>query len=318
VKVLVIGGSRFMGVATVERLLAAGHEVTVFNRGTRAGLWAGRAREVYGDRSDAAALAQLARDAFDGVVDFCAYTARDTDALLDVVGDVARLVHLSSGTVYRLDPVLPWPEETPYGPAALWGDYARGKIECEQTLRARRDPALATTAVRLPWVLGPGNYADRERFVLNRLLDGEVVLLPGDGKSLHQFVSSAQVADAIVRILERSRVGWSALNIASPGYVSLEAFVRICGDVAGVDVRVRCVGGGATGTGEDVFRMAEPVFPFPNENYLLDLSASAAAGVAPPPTTLRQMLEDALSDLEAHPDRRAWRRTTAELAQLAA
>ena len=316
-KVLVVGGSRFMGVATVERLLAAGHDVTVFNRGTRAGLWAGRAHEVHGDRADPTSLGQLGREAYDGVVDFCAYTARDTEALLDAVGNVARFVHLSSGTVYRLDPVLPWPEETPYGPATLWGDYALGKIECEQVLRARRDAALATTAVRLPWVLGPGNYADREAFVLNRLLDGALVLLPGDGKSLHQFVSSAQVAEVLVRILEQPRVGWRPLNIASSGFVSLEGFVRICAEVAGVDARIHGVGGGATGTAEGVFRMADPLFPFPNESYLLDLSAATAAGLAPAPTTLRRMIEDALADLRAHPERRAWTRTAAEQRHLA-
>src|SRR5438093_4186694 len=165
--VLVVGGTRFMGVATVERLLGRGHDVTLFNRGSRAGMWAGRVREVRGDRADPNALAQLAGEAFDGIVDFCAYTARDTQALLRVQGDVPRLVHVSSGTVYRLDPRLPWPEETPFGPAALWGDYARGKIDCEQALRSQRSPTTATTAVRLPWVLGPRNYADRGAFGLN-------------------------------------------------------------------------------------------------------------------------------------------------------
>ena len=152
--------------------------------------------------------------------------------------------------------------------------------------------------------------------MLNRLLDGAVVLLPGDGKALQQFVSSAQVADSLVRILERPHNGWRALNIASDGYVSLAGFVGICAEVAGVEARLRHVGGGATGTGDAVFRMAEPVFPFPNENYLLDLTASVEAGVAPPPTTLRQMVEDGLADLKAHPGRRAWRRTAAELSRL--
>jgi nucleoside-diphosphate-sugar epimerase len=316
VNVLVVGGTRFMGVATVERLLERGHDVTLYNRGTRAGMWPGRVRELRGDRADPSALAQLAGEDFDGVVDFCAYTGRDVQALLAVQGHVPRHVHVSSGTVYRLDRRLPSPEATPYGPAELWGEYARGKIECEQVLRAKRAATTATTAIRLPWVLGPRNYADREAFVLNRLLDGEQVLLPGDGKALQQFVSAAQVAHSLAAILERFDEGWRAFNIASPGSVSLEGFVRVCAVVAGVEPRFRRVGGGPTGTGGAVFAMANAIFPFPNESYLLDLTASVEAAIAPPPTTLDRMIEDALEDLNTSPERRSWRRTPAETSVL--
>jgi len=314
VKVLVVGGTRFMGVATVGRLLEHGHDVTLLNRGSRTGLWPGRLRELRGDRTDPASLAQLAGEEFDGVVDFCAYRGLDTEALLAVQGDVPRLVHVSSGTVYLPDPRLPWPEETPYGPAELWGDYARGKIECERVLAARRPKETATTFVRLPWVLGPRSYADRGAFVFNRLLDGAEVLLPGDGKALQQFVSSEQVAQSLVAILERFGDGRHAFNIASPGYASLEGFVELCAAVAGLEARIRTVGGGPTGTGSSTFTMTDAVFPFPNENYLLDLDASVAAGVAPPATTLDEMLAAELAELEARPERRAWRRTAAEQA----
>jgi nucleoside-diphosphate-sugar epimerase len=313
-KVLVVGGTRFMGVETVERLLERGHDVTLFNRGTRPGLWAGRVRELRGDRTDPTSFGQLAGGLFDGLIDFCAYTARDSEALLRVQGNVPRLVHISSGTVYRLDPRLPWAEETPYGPAEIWGEYARGKIECERVLQAQRSPETATTAVRLPWVLGPRSYADRGAFVLNRLLDHEELLLPGDGKALQQFVSATQAAHSIVAILEQFDRGWRAFNIASPGYASLEGFVHTCAAVAGVAARIRRVGRGATGTGSPVFVMTDAVFPFPNENYLLDLSASTSAGVAPLPTTLEEMLRSELEDLNANPERRRWQRTAAESA----
>jgi 2'-hydroxyisoflavone reductase len=317
VKVLVIGGTRFIGIDTVERLLERDHEVVLYNRGTRPGLWPGRVKELRGDRADSRALRQLEGEDFDGIVDFCAYTARDTQALLDVQGNVPRFVHMSSGAVYQPRPQLPWPEDTPYGPAPLWGAYARGKIECEQLLRAARRDVAATTAIRAPWVLGPRSYADREKFVLNRLIDGEEILLPGEGKALQQFVSSRQVAHSIVAVLETfGDGGWRAFNIASPGYVSLEGFMRVCASVANVEPRFRHVGGGPTGSGSSVFDMSNPIFPFPNENYLLDLAASERAGIAPPPVTLESMIEEALADLNAHSEQRNWRRTAAELSLL--
>jgi nucleoside-diphosphate-sugar epimerase len=317
-RILVVGGTRFLGVETVERLLAHEHEVTVLNRGSRRGLWPGRVREATGDRRERAAFAQLAGERFDGVVDFCAYTASDTRALLATFGRVERLVHVSSGTVYALEPRLPWPEETPYGPAPLWGEYARGKIDCERVLRAERPASTATTAVRPPWVLGARSYADRERFVLNRLLDGEELLLPGDGKAVQQFVTSGQVAHAIVAALEAFEDGgFRAFNVASPACASLEGFVQVCAEVARVEPRVRAVGGGPTGTGAPSFEMTNPVFPFPNESYLLALTAAEAASLSAPPVALDEMIEPTLTELAAAP-RRSWQRSAAELAVLAA
>ena len=316
-KILVLGGTRFMGVDTVELLLDHDHEVVVFNRGTRKDVWPGRVHETHGDRTDAAALTQLAGETFDGVVDFCAYRDSDVRNLLAVQGEVQRLVHMSSGTVYALEPRLPWAEDTPYGPAMLWGEYARGKIECEHVLRGERPAWAATTAIRPPWVLGPRSYADRERFVLNRLLDGEPILLPGDGKAVQQFVTSAQVAYAVVAALEAfDGGGWRAFNVASPGYASLEGFVKICAEVADAEPVVRLVGNGPTGTTSPVFEMANPVFPFPNENYLLDDSALERAGLAATPVALDAMIEMSLAALLGSSERR-WSRTAAELAVLA-
>jgi nucleoside-diphosphate-sugar epimerase len=316
VKVLVVGGTRFMGVDTVELLLEHGHEVAVFNRGTREGRWPGRVRALRGDRTDAASLAQLAGESFDGIVDFCAYRAGDVRGLLAVQGETQRHVHVSSGTVYALEPRLPWPEETRYGPAPLWGEYARGKIDCEEVLRSERPASAATTAIRPPWVLGPRSYADRERFVLNRLLDGEVILLPGDGKALQQFVTSGQVAHAIVAALEAFEDGgWRAFNVASPGYASLEGFVAVCAEVAGAEPIVRLVGNGPSGTGRPVFEMVNPVFPFPNENYVLDTSALERAGLAAAPVALETMLAASLAALLDSPERH-WSRSPAELALL--
>lgn len=311
--VLVVGGTRFIGRATVELLLSSGHQITMVNRGNRANPWPQRVREFVADRRDPAALEPLGAEEFDAVVDFCAYTAPDTQALLEALGHVQRLVHISSGTVYRLDPHLPWNEQTPYGPARVFGAYAQGKIECEETLRRTRSSGEATTVIRFPWVLGARSYADRERFVLNRILDRAEVLLPGDGQAVVQFLSVGQAAEAIDAVLQRfDDGGWRAFNIASPGFTSLQGFVEICGAVAGIAPRVRAIGGGATGTGDEIFDMQDCVFPFPNLNYVLDLRASEAAGVAPAPVDLEDMLTETMVELQEEAARRVWRRTPVE------
>jgi nucleoside-diphosphate-sugar epimerase len=318
-KVLVMGGTRFMGLAVVQELLRRDHDVTLFNRGTRAVPWTDRVRALQGDRNDAAAMEQLRRLSFDGVIDLSAYTQAQTEKLLAVLPDVPRVVHCSTGAVYAPQPVLPWPESTPYGPWSLWGGYGREKLGCERILKTSRPRELATTVLRLPYVLGPENYADREEFVLNRLLDGAEILIPGDGLGVQQFVSARQVGQAMVASLEAfAGGGWRAFNIAATGFVSLQGFVEICAAICGSPPKWQLLGGASTGTPEDSFNPADAVFPFPNVNYVLDVSASARAGIAPAEDSVYEMIREAFGALMATPKRRSWSRTPAELSHIGA
>jgi nucleoside-diphosphate-sugar epimerase len=312
-----MGGSRFMGLAVVERLLQGGHEVATFNRGTRSVPWNGTVQEVIGDRDDPDAVAKLSALRLDGIIDLSAYTADQTRKLLMVQGDVGRHVHISSGAIYAPQPLLPWAEDTPQGPWPLWGTYAAEKLASEHVLAAHRPRDAATTVLRFPFVLGPRNYADREEFVLNRLLDRVPLLLPGDGKAVQQFLSVDQAAEAMVHCLETFDTGGTrAFNIASPALASLEGFVYACARVAGVEPLYRVLGSGPTGTTSTVFNPVDCVFPFPNENYILDLRASERAGVSPAPVRLDEMITRSLEALLDDPSRRAWRRTLAESAAL--
>jgi nucleoside-diphosphate-sugar epimerase len=302
-----------MGIELVNQLLSAGHEVVTFNRGTRRPAWHRHVETLIGDRNQPAAVAPLARRAYDAIIDLAAYTTAQTELLLSVAGHVERFVHVSTGAVYEPQPILPWPEETPYGPWSLWGEYAVQKLGCEDALRERRPADTATTVLRFPYVLGPRNYSDREEFVLNRLLDRQEVLIPGDGKAVQQFLSAAQAAFAMVAAVQSSATpGFRPFNVASSELASLEGFVCACAEVAGVEPRYRTVGGGPNGTGLDVFVGSNYLFPFPNENYVLDLGRSERAGLAPPFEGLKDMIAAALEALLADPSRRRWARTDAE------
>jgi nucleoside-diphosphate-sugar epimerase len=315
-RVLFMGGSRFMGPAIVRALVRAGHDVTVCNRGTRPLGWP-EVREVVADRDAPGALAPLAHERFDVVVDQSAYTAAQTSALLDVVGDVEVLVHCSSGAVYAPVPELPWAETTPMGPWPLWGAYGREKLACEQLLRRRR-AGRATTVLRLPYVLGPGNYAAREEFVLNRLLDRAPLYLPGDGQAVVHLVSVEQVAAAFLGAVRTAPgTGWRAFNVAGPGAVtSLEGFVRLCEEVTGLEARLL-----RTGRDHLVGGAFEPdacCFCFPNAPCLLDGGAAERAGLGVQAVGVRQMIADAHEHLLAHPERRSWEPTAGERAAAAA
>lgn len=311
--ILVMGGTRFVGVATVEALLRDGHDVTLFHRGSRTPTWSAPVQHVLGDRTVPADLARLQRLNVDAVVDFSAYTQDQTSLLLDALPDVAQLVHVSTVNVYAPSPLLPWPEDTPYGPYPLWGQYAVEKIGCELTLRRRRAEPLSTVALRFPLVLGPRNFIPREEFVLNRILDGQQILLPGDGQAVHQYLYFSHAADALARAVTLTEPGFTAFNVASPRCAtSLEGFVDVCAEVAGRPAITRTVGGGPTGLDLPQFDTRNCVFPFTNENTLADLNAARDAGLLAPFLDLREMIDTALRALTDEPERRRWSRTEAE------
>jgi nucleoside-diphosphate-sugar epimerase len=310
-----MGGTRFLGLEVVRQLLDAGHEVTVFHRGSRHPWWEAHVTTITGDRTVPDDLRRLAEVRPDAVLDLSAYTSAQTEILLDALGDAPRWVHVSTLNVYQPQHVLPWVEAMPYGPYPFWGNYAVEKIGCERALRTQR--TQRTVSLRFPLVLGPGNFLPREEFVLNRLLDRATILLSGDGQAVHQYVWIEHAAHALAAALELDVDGFAAFNVASRRCMtSLEGFVGVCAEVSGTVPDVRRVGGGATGNDREQFDNANCVFPFSNENTFADLSAADAAGLLSPYMSLHEMIRAALEHLQENPERRRWTRTEAERAAM--
>lgn len=311
--VLVMGGTRFMGLPTVRRLIERGHDVTVFNRGTRPDALPGDVAQIRGDRDNDADLAKLAAKDFDAVIDYSAYFPEQVTRLHAAIPDIPSLVHISSSAVYAEDPVIPWPETNALSPSRLWGQYSVNKLNGETALREARTGG-STAVLRPPYVLGPNNYNLREEFILNRILDGAEVLIPGDGQAAVQMMSTEQVAYSAVAIVESPPAGWQDYNVGSEWYITLPGIVESAARVVGKPGRSRIVGGGAFGPGLDGYDATNFIFPFPNAPLALDVSKLAADGYAPPAETMDQMFAVALEDLLKNPERRKWELSAAEIA----
>jgi nucleoside-diphosphate-sugar epimerase len=114
VRVLVIGGTRFMGYHLAWRLIAAGHEVTLLNRGTHPDPFGGRVERLRADRTTPEFATVLAGRSFDAAVDFAAFQRADAEGVVRVLdGRVGHYVMISTGQVYlvRTDPPVPSREE---------------------------------------------------------------------------------------------------------------------------------------------------------------------------------------------------------------
>lgn len=237
-QVLVIGGSRFIGRAIVQRLLMDGHQVTLLNRGQAPDPFGTRVSRVIGDRSEPEVLQRaVARRDFDAVVDVIAFREEDTQRAVEKLsGRIGHFIHVSTASVYLVRDSLfaPFREDDFAGrlapkteaTATSWL-YAYHKRRCEETLqRAWEDFQFPYTSLRLPMVVGPDDYTDRTKAYLERLSDGGPLILPDGGLNSWGFIWVADVAETIAANLMNANAFGRAYNLAQREIVSLRQFVE--------------------------------------------------------------------------------------------
>jgi nucleoside-diphosphate-sugar epimerase len=303
-RVLILGGTRFLGRSVTRMLLEGGAEVTLLHRGVTAASDVG-VTTVLGDRSQPDGLAGLGESRFDAVLDMSAYFSDWTRASAEALtGRISQYVFISSGAVYRPSAELPWPETTPYGPTPIWGRYGEEKVASEQLLwAARQEGRYGVTAFRFPFILGPANFADRESFVFSRLEAGRPILLPGNGQAVNQFVYVEDAARAIVAALERPDVAdGEAYNCTYPRGITNRGWVELCADVAGLDARIVPVDVEAVGVASEVVDLTDIVFPYPDAHYLLDGTKLTRQLGVEMTTGNRRMIEEYAAWWESAPD----------------
>lgn len=186
-RVLILGGTKFIGPHVVRRLAAGGHEVTVFHRGETEAALPSTVRHVHGDFSEFAnhvdALRALASEV---VLDMVPFRKEDAQRVKAFKGVARRVVAISSGDVYRAfgriwrtepgppDPV-PLSEDSPLreklSNAGL--DYNKTAVERE----IMGDPDLSVTILRLPATHGPNDSQHRLFKYLKRMDDQRPVIL---------------------------------------------------------------------------------------------------------------------------------------------
>ncbi|MFM7314412.1 MAG: NAD-dependent epimerase/dehydratase family protein, partial [Cyanobium sp.] len=192
--VLMMGGTRFVGRPLVAHLLAAGHRLTLFTRG-RQPLPAG-IEHLAGDRSSPEGLDRLSGRRFDVIVDSSGRTLEDTRLVIERTGAPShRLVYVSSAGVYADSELWPLDEDAPTDPASRHA----GKAETEGWLQAEGIPF---TSFRPTYIIGPGNYNPIERWFFDRLVHGQPVPLPGDGRLITQLGDVRDLAQAMARCME--------------------------------------------------------------------------------------------------------------------
>lgn len=242
-KLLVLGGTLFLGRHVVEEALAAGHEVTTFTRGrTNPDLFP-EAEHLVGDRDDA--LDSLRGRSWDGVVDTSGYVPRVVRQSAELLRDnTGRYVFVSSVSAYA-DMSKPIDESSPLAPLTdpfsedyRGPDYGALKAACEHVV----DEVYGDrgTSVRAGLIVGPFDPTERFTYWPRRLAEGGDVLAPGTPDDRVQFIDARDLASWLVELAQRGPGGpVNATGPADPLTMG-ETLARITAAVGG-DARLHWV-----------------------------------------------------------------------------
>src|ERR1700728_2516468 len=218
-RVLVIGGTLFIGKLLVKRLLAADHDVTVLHRKAEHP-FGRRVRNAMADRNDAASIrSALEGLRFDAVYDIAYDWERGTTAAQveatakSIPGDLTRYIFMSSVAAYGDG--LNHSEDDPLASDFHADAYVRNKAVSERALfRMYHESRFPVVTIRPPFVYGPENPFYREGFFWDRLKLDRPIIIPGDGNRLMQFVYVNDLVEACFNALEKHTAPGRAFNVA--------------------------------------------------------------------------------------------------------
>ena len=245
-RVVVFGGTRFIGRAIVEELAATGHTVLVVHRGRLEPPDMPAVQHLHVDRSELASHAdELKVFAPDAAVDCRALTRGDAEAVVHALTGDLRLAVISSVDVYRAfgalnddretDPV-PLDEDSPVredryplrGKMPGMEDY--DKLDVEEVFRAH-----GGTALRLPMVYGEHDYQLREEYLLRRVRAGRLRIPFGGGTWLACRGYVRDIAKGVLLTLKHPSTAGDVLNLCEDRTYSMRMWSLMVLEAAGSD-----------------------------------------------------------------------------------
>ncbi len=250
-KLLILGGTRFVGRHLVNAALARNHQVTLFNRGNHPSEALTNVETILGDRNTD--LSKLQGRHWDAVIDTCGYLPRTVSASAKALSDsVERYVFISSQSVYADVSVIGVDETAPLatltseqleeanaidssGPASAvnYGKMYGGlKALCEQA--AEEVLPNRVLSIRPGLIVGPDDYTGRFTYWVGRVARGGEVLAPVRPDRYVQFIDVRDLAEWIVRMIEGDKTGvYNASGL--PNSITMETILQQCKAVSDSD-----------------------------------------------------------------------------------
>lgn len=239
-KILIMGGTRFIGVYLSRLLVKAGHEVTLFTRGKSpvtqkiAGEsdqeyaeFSSKVLHIKGDRKDFEFVkTKLSVSGFDVVYDINGREAVEVEPILDALPNLEQYIYCSSAGVYLKSDILPHFEIDAVDPKSRH----KGKLDTENLLTGR---GINWTSLRPVYIYGPLNYNPVEEWFFHRLKAGRPIPIPNSGLQMTQLGHVKDLARAFLMVLGNEKASKQVYNISGAKYVTFSGLAKACAKAAG-------------------------------------------------------------------------------------
>ena len=239
-KILMLGGTRFIGVYLARMLVDEGHEVTLLTRGKSPvttqipddtdeyyAEYSKAINHIACDRKDADAVAsKLKGTGFDVVYDINAREKEDIEPILGALPNLDQYILCSSAGVYLKSDEMPHNEVDAVDPKSRH----KGKLDMETHLESIGGNF---TSVRPVYIYGPLNYNPVEEWFFHRIAEGRPIPVPGNGKQITQLGHVKDLGTAFVKILGNEKAKNQIYNISGEKFVTFDGIAKACAEAAG-------------------------------------------------------------------------------------
>ncbi|KAK8329375.1 hypothetical protein V6Z12_A11G315200 [Gossypium hirsutum] len=239
-KILIMGGTRFIGVFLSRLLVKEGHQVTLFTRGKAPvtqqlpgesdsdyAEFKSKILHLKGDRMDFDFVkSSLSAEAYDVVYDINGREAAEVEPILDALPNLEQFIYCSSAGVYLKSDMLPHCEIDAVDPKSRH----KGKLNTESLLESRD---VNWTSVRPVYIYGPLNYNPVEEWFFHRLKAGRPIPIPNSGVQITQLGHVKDLATAFIAVLGNEKASKQVFNISGEKYVTFDGLAKACAKAGG-------------------------------------------------------------------------------------
>jgi 2'-hydroxyisoflavone reductase len=299
-RILIMGGTAFVGRHIAQAAIDAGHEVTLYHRGRTGSDLFPEATHLTGDRNED--LSALRAGDWDATVDVSAYVPRQVRSLAETLDERGgHYLFISSASVYATPVARGFSENAPLAELAdpdteevTLETYGGLKVACER-LAAQLFGAAGTTVIRPTYVIGPYDRSYRFTWWVERIARGGEVLAPGDPADPIQVIDARDMATWTVQLAQRATGGVFHAVSPAPPFGFGDLLETVAAQVAPAGTKLTWLGSDfLLAAGEDDESL--PLWPGADAEHDInaaDPAAAYAAGLAPRP------LRDSAADIHA-------------------
>ena len=242
-KILMIGGTHFIGRAAVTDLSARGHEVVVMNRGQR-GEYPDAARSIRCDKDDRQSFGDVLKsDSWDAVIDTILSDEDLLFAFEHLSGRIQRFIHTGSIGVYITQAPVPASENSPLAAHDEVFNFNHKLKQDMVLMRLHGEHGFPGTSLRMSYIYGPGmvlleGWGGRSAEYFRMLRDRQTILLANDGRALLHPGYVTDLARAFGDVLQSPQAIGQIYNIGGPYALMMRDYIGLIAKQLNVEPRI--------------------------------------------------------------------------------